>query len=490
MNAQSPAHSDTGVTPRPRVSADTGDKLAQLATLREQLSSLQATEQALMQEIGQAAAKQDADGLAVCRPKTSLPGTNKEGVTQLEMNETGASVTHLARESRSGPTMGQPVGARPVPEYTPTPIGTSSRHAAYTLWGQGANNVTSLADQAFSLPESPSGQVGFMQRHKNGFGPTRYFNPTVNSPDDGRHAGHSQSAKPKRPANYDGQTSWRDYLVQFDMVAELNPWLNRWDRVTKALELATSLRGGARSVLADLSPEDRNNYESLVAALAARFEPDNQSEVYRAQLKARRRKTGESLTELAQEVRRLTWKAYPSTNAEIREQLASECFIDALNDAELEWAVFQTKPSSLSGAVKAALEYEAFQTGRKRRHGTAKPVRVVQSQIAEPQPNYVQVDAGGDMEATLRMLVGRLSKLEAAPAKKTVPKQKTASATGGSRKGDCHYCKKPGHWLAECPKLHGRNGMRSRNQGKGKHEMHNLPQSLHSRYRETASSWG
>ena len=47
-----------------------------------------------MQEIGQAAAKQDADGLAVCRPKTSLPGTNKEGVTQLEMNETGAPVTH------------------------------------------------------------------------------------------------------------------------------------------------------------------------------------------------------------------------------------------------------------------------------------------------------------------------------------------------------------------------------------------------------------
>ena len=124
-------------------------------------------------------------------------------------------------------------------------------------------------------------------------------------------------------------------------------------------------------MLANLSPEDRNNYESLVAALAAQFEPDNQSEVYRVQLKAHRRKTGESLTELAQEVRRLTWKAYPSTNAEIREQFASECFIDALNDAELEWAVFQTKPSSLSGAVKAALEYEAFQTGRKRRHGTA-----------------------------------------------------------------------------------------------------------------------
>ena len=47
--------------------------------------------------------------------------------------------------------------------------------------------------------------------------------------------------------------------------------LNRWDEETKAMELATSLRGAAQTVLSDLRPEQRRDYQQLVCALTARF---------------------------------------------------------------------------------------------------------------------------------------------------------------------------------------------------------------------------
>jgi len=52
----------------------------------------------------------------------------------------------------------------------------------------------------------------------------------------------------KRPAMYDGKSSCKDYLVQFDIIVQLK----RWDENTQAMELATSLNGAARSVLTDI----------------------------------------------------------------------------------------------------------------------------------------------------------------------------------------------------------------------------------------------
>ena len=65
--------------------------------------------------------------------------------------------------------------------------------------------------------------------------------------------------------------------------------------------------------------------------------------------------------------------AYPSANADVREQLSKDCFIDALNDHDFEWAVLQGKPHSVEDALKLALEYEAFQKGRRGRYGDVRP---------------------------------------------------------------------------------------------------------------------
>lgn len=41
-------------------------------------------------------------------------------------------------------------------------------------------------------------------------------------------------------------------------------------------------------------------------------------------------------------------------------------FINSLNEHELEWFVYQSKHQTVDEAMQLALEYEAFQAGRKR----------------------------------------------------------------------------------------------------------------------------
>ena len=164
-------------------------------------------------------------------------------------------------------------------------------------------------------------------------------------------------------AVYDGKTSWKDYLVQFELAARAN----KWDKATSAVRLACSLRGSAQSLLSDITPDVRYDYDLLVTALTNRFEPENQCEIYKAQIKQRIRKRDEPLTELAQDIKRLTRMAYPSAVQDLRDTLAKDCFIEALNDVEMEMFICQKEPDTMEDAIRVALKYEAFSQGRRKR---------------------------------------------------------------------------------------------------------------------------
>ncbi|VDI67315.1 Hypothetical predicted protein [Mytilus galloprovincialis] len=166
----------------------------------------------------------------------------------------------------------------------------------------------------------------------------------------------------KKPVLYDGETNWEDYLVQFELIAAIN----KWSDLEKALELATSLRGSAQSILTNLRPEMRTNFVQLTAALASRFQPENQAEMYRAQMKSKIRGRTEQIPVLGQDIKRLVRLAYPSAPMEVKELLARDCFIDSLNDADMEWAIFQAKAKNIDNAIQVALEYEAFQNNRRK----------------------------------------------------------------------------------------------------------------------------
>lgn len=183
-----------------------------------------------------------------------------------------------------------------------------------------------------------------------------------------------QTAARKRtvkPSPFDGQSSWEDYLAQFSLVAELN----EWDSVTKATYLAVNLSGPAREVLGDLSPTQRKDFAELTQALSMRFGTENRSEMYRATLKSLARKRNESLPELAQSIRRMTKNAYPQAPADVREVLAKDTFVDALDDTDTKWKIRQARPRTLNQALDIAVELEAFQLACKR---TTPQTRTVQ----------------------------------------------------------------------------------------------------------------
>ena len=134
-----------------------------------------------------------------------------------------------------------------------------------------------------------------------------------------------------------------------------------------ALELTGSLKGAAVAVLSDLQPYERIYYPTLVRALMNRFEPNDQNQLYKAQLRSRCRKSGESIPELAQDISRLVRNAYVELSSAHRDSIAKNAFIESLNSRDLELAVFQGRPRSLQDAVNIALAYQTFQVTRQKK---------------------------------------------------------------------------------------------------------------------------
>ena len=103
-----------------------------------------------------------------------------------------------------------------------------------------------------------------------------------------------------KPQSFSGAPAdeFEDYLAQFNITAEINGWNYK----AKSLYLANSLTGNARSLLSELTEEQRKDYDCLVQKLTARYGSKNRAEVFRAQLKSRVKGKNESLAELAQAI--------------------------------------------------------------------------------------------------------------------------------------------------------------------------------------------
>ncbi|XP_053391746.1 uncharacterized protein LOC128554497 [Mercenaria mercenaria] len=171
----------------------------------------------------------------------------------------------------------------------------------------------------------------------------------------GEYGSTSKRTVMMKPATYDGTNSWIDYKAHFEACSEINKWTEK----EKGLYLSVSLRGQAQGVFGNLTNKTPN-YEELVSALQERFSPPNQTELYRAQLRERRQKATESLSEMGQDIRRLTNLAYPSAPSDVRETLAKEQFIDSLISSDMRLRIKQARPTSLNDGVRHAVELEAF----------------------------------------------------------------------------------------------------------------------------------
>ena len=96
------------------------------------------------------------------------------------------------------------------------------------------------------------------------------------------------------------------------------------------------------------------SYAYLSRKLKQRFGSENQCEVYKLELRNRRRGPRESLSDLMQDVRRLMVLAYSTQTSEMY------AFIEAVDDPDLALEVRKRGPTTLDEAYRAALLLEGF----------------------------------------------------------------------------------------------------------------------------------
>lgn len=270
-----------------------------------------------------------------------------------------------------------------------------------------------------------------------------------------KHSGHSQRTAMVKAATYDGNVSWSDYAAHFETCAEINGW----SYTDKGLYLAVSLRGQAQGVFGNLS-ERSKDYDSLVTALEERFAPPNQTELYRVQLRERRQKASETLSELGQDIRRLTNMAYPSAPADLKDTLAKEQFLDSLVSIDMRLRIKQARPTNLNDAIRHAVELEAFNRAEKAKLTTQGLIGSADMAPKEPTEKKT-MDPGLDrLQNTVDRLAKQLQQMQGEMRQSR--RERSDNSSYGKGNNDrkyqndnraCFNCGSKFHLRRNCPKL-------------------------------------
>jgi len=154
---------------------------------------------------------------------------------------------------------------------------------------------------------------------------------------------------------YDGSGSLETFLAKFSRLAEYM----RWDDTDRYYHLCASLDGIAGQVLWDAGPQP--TVADVVALLRTRFGNELHAERFKAEIKARRCRTGESLQQLYQDISKMVALAFPNEGPALVNHVAKEAFVIALSDPVLQLKVVEREPKTVEDALNIAVKMEAYQ---------------------------------------------------------------------------------------------------------------------------------
>ena len=154
---------------------------------------------------------------------------------------------------------------------------------------------------------------------------------------------------------FDGSTPLKAFFIHLETCAEYNGW----EEMDKLAQLKAALRGPAAQVL--LGDDGPLSYNEICAALRQNFGTEGFETQFESQLRTRRRRTGEDMRSLYQDINKLVLQAYPGSNCKLRDKLATEAFIESLNDNDLALKVRNLCPTDIHAAYSNALMLESNQ---------------------------------------------------------------------------------------------------------------------------------
>ena len=185
----------------------------------------------------------------------------------------------------------------------------------------------------------------------------RSSSPDLVSSDDNYHY---RSRRWMKPEKFDGHSSFETFIYMFENCCKYN----KWGEEDKVAHLRWSLTGIAAQLLWDT---EHLSYSDLMEKLRNRFGGKGMEEKFQTELRCRRRNKGESIREMAQDIRRLMSLAYPGEKSGLAEHIARDAFLVALDDQEMELKIREREPVDLDSAVRLALRLEVFQSATEAR---------------------------------------------------------------------------------------------------------------------------
>ena len=230
------------------------------------------------------------------------------------------------------------------------------------------------------------------------------------------------------------------FLAKFDNCASHNKWTDE----EKLHYLANLLENPAAQILWVM--------QGCGSSLRRIYGSDDQAEVYRSQLKIRHRKKGESLTDLAQEIRKLMVLTYPGPPYKTTEMVARDAFLEALDDPELDVHIQAQNPSSLYSAVRVAQHMEAVLHSVGSQH--SRPVRTLVREPEISEADEGAKEALANQGAMLKALQALTQKVAAMHGHRPTSDSKPYENRGprfGTTRIICFDCGQEGHFKRNCP---------------------------------------
>jgi len=256
-----------------------------------------------------------------------------------------------------------------------------------------------------------------------------------------------------------------------------------WDVEDQQFNLSVSLDGVAGQILWDT--EACSTVEGTIQLLRNWFGNVNQQERFCAELKSRKRKPGESLQELYQDVCGLMSLAYPGPTSDLSNIVGRDAFLEALCDNALRVRILEKGPPDLDEALRIACQLEAFNGGTLTDEPRPSPADKQRSPKKSNQQYHRQVreDKGRQSDQSqgdvfrqfqdglkdcltqmtaykLEMENLRRNAQEEEAERRRQSSQQMGQGDGAGR-GPCFTCGVEGHFARNCPFRKGGKGQSS-----------------------------
>ena len=192
---------------------------------------------------------------------------------------------------------------------------------------------------------------------------------------------------------YNGSTCLKTFLAKFENCLDYYDWDDR----ERLCYLRASSEGPAGQVLWDAGQQ--TSVEEVIILLKNRFGSLNEEERYRSELKARRRRRGEPLQAVYQDIRRLMALAFPGQSGPLWEIMARDAFVESLADPALRYVSWSVILELLNRRSSWQLVWRRWATARLKTTGTiwAPDARIVLSKHLSPKGIENNAGAGAEI---------------------------------------------------------------------------------------------